>query len=188
MLSFNLGGPLIKFSGTVIPIPLSSLSYARGMSEITSIYGSLHTTSLLFRTVQLEVGVLRNLAPEQEKLPGVSTSLTANLALDFQGNTKLWPQLDLNLYKTYSSKKHFAYIGVSNWFELSSTRSTGEKQPYQWLFNPEIGNTFNSAKWAYTVELKYLVPNVPATPNVVSFVSPGGRGALGMYFTIARRF
>ena len=57
-LSFNIGGSLIDYGGTTIPIPLTSLTYAYGLSNNLTAFGSLHTTSLIFNNLQMEIGVL----------------------------------------------------------------------------------------------------------------------------------
>lgn len=41
-LSFNIEGSLIDYGGTTIPIPLTSLTYAYGLSNNLTAFGSLH--------------------------------------------------------------------------------------------------------------------------------------------------
>jgi len=191
-VGFNLGGPMINQFGTTFPIPLSSLSYARGLTDKQTLFASWHTTSALFGVMQLEVGALHEFFPADSLSfwkPGLSGNLTGNIGFDvWEGNFKFWPQLDLNTYWTYGKHQSFVYAGLSNWFELSGQRAHGETQPNTWIFNPHIGHTFRRKHWDYNLELKYLAPNISNRDIVVDYASPGNNGAMGLYFTIGRRF
>ena len=91
-------------------------------------------------------------------------------------------------YWEFNPKKSYAYLGLSNWFELSSERAHGEKQENRWLINPHMGYTYVRNRWNYNVETKYLVPYLDTKPNVVDYKGIGGKGAVGIYFTFTRKF
>ena len=55
----NLGGPLIKFSGMTIPLPLTAISLGYGLKDDLTIYGGMHTTALSFGVIQGELGVVK---------------------------------------------------------------------------------------------------------------------------------
>ncbi len=185
---FNVGGPLVGFAGTTIPMPLSAVTGGFGVREDLTAFGSLHTTALLFGTVQAEAGVVKSFAQPNGWIPGLSVSPVANLAVDVrEGNPKLWPQLDLHAYWS-PGDRHLLYTGVSNWFELAGTRAHGEEQPTRWIASPQIGYTFTRGRWDYTAEIKYLAPQIGNRDVAVDYVSPGERGAIGTYLGIARRF
>jgi hypothetical protein len=188
-LSTNLGGPLIKFGSAPIPIPLTSVMYARGLDNKTTAFGSLHTTSLLFGVIQTDIGICREIYTSEKLQLGLSVNPVLNFAFDtWEANAKLWPELDLNIHKDLFSKKGFVYLGAANWFEFSSTRAHGETQKTHWLINPHIGFNWAPKKWAYNIEAKYLAPGKNNQPNVVDYIGIQGKGALGVYFSIAKKF
>lgn len=50
-LTADIGGPVFRFSGMPIFMPLSSIGGAYAFNNSVSAYASLHTTSLLFKTI-----------------------------------------------------------------------------------------------------------------------------------------
>ncbi|NBO61725.1 MAG: hypothetical protein EBU82_12320, partial [Flavobacteriia bacterium] len=52
----NVGGPIAKIPGIgAIPMPLTSVGYGYGLKNNLTLFGNLHTTSLLFGVGQLEL-------------------------------------------------------------------------------------------------------------------------------------
>ena len=78
---FDLGGPVIDFADTKIPVPLSSLYIGHGLSNKLTVFGGLHTTALLFGTAQTDVGFTYALWKPGGKGFGLSLSPAANLML-----------------------------------------------------------------------------------------------------------
>ena len=89
-VSFNIGGSLIDYGGATIPVPLTSLTYAYGLSNKLTAFGSLHTTSLIFNNLQTEVGVLSQIRGQENYIPGLSSALALNYITELSlGNSKL---------------------------------------------------------------------------------------------------
>ena len=186
MVSVNLGGPLLKFAGAPIPIPLTSLAYARGVNDKTTVFGSLHTTSLLFGVFQTDIGICQQLYQNTAYKFGISANPVINFALDrWEWNTKLWPQLDLNLHKEFGTK-YMLYAGVANWFELNKVRPHNEVQKQFVFVNPHLGFYYSPKKWSYGLEAKYLMGGTKNTPNVADFIGMNGFGAIGIYFNFIK--
>ena len=117
-LSFNIGGSLIDYGGTTIPVPLTSLTYAYGLSNNLTAFGSLHTTSLIFNNLQTEVGVLSQIRGQENYIPGLSSVLALNYITELSlGNSKLWPQIDGNAYWNLNNNKHRLHLGYSIWID-----------------------------------------------------------------------
>ena len=191
-ISGNLGGPLIGFAGTVIPIPLTSVNYARGLSDSLSIHGGLQTTSLLYKTLQVDAGATYGFLKPDGWKPGLSASASLNFLSDFrEGNPKLYPQIDANAYWDYGTD-NFMYLGVTNWIEFSKTMADGQEQRKHVLSGIQFGNTFSTEKWNYTIESKLLAPTRNTTNLVVDYrnykFSGESKGAVGVYIGIARKF
>jgi hypothetical protein len=179
----NLGGPLIKFGGAVIPVPFTTISYARASTDNLTWFTALHTTSALFNNFQSEIGFCYNLIPQKKVkmfgdsvLFGLSINPVANVGLHINGerdiittkytvnnprstffsNLKLWPQLDVNAYFSYGkNKKNFFYIGLCNWFELNSPYMYNPiKNPNFVYFSPQLGNTWNDKKGIFSATVE----------------------------------
>ena len=189
VVSASLGGPLIGFAGTVIPVPLTSVMYAQGITNKTSVFGSVHATSMLFGVFQTDIGICQSIYYNDSLRIGFSVNPAINLAYDkWEGHLKCWPELDLNMYWNIKPKKSFFYAGVENWFELSKYKAYSQTQQNHWLVNPQAGYSYVRKKWNYNIELKYLVPYINNTPNVVDYKGIGGKGAIGIYLNFTRKF
>jgi hypothetical protein len=184
----NLGGPLITFAGAPIPIPYTSAFYARGLNNKTTAFGSVHLTALAFGVFQTDLGICRELYANQKLQLGISVNPAMQIAIDrWEGSAKFWPQLDINVYKNWGSKK-MLYAGINNWFEPSTQRAHNEAQNKQWYVNPHIGFLYSPRKWSYGIETKWVAPGVSNTPNVVDYIGINQKGAVGVYFQLIRRF
>lgn len=192
-LSFNTGGPLINFAGTTIPMPMSALTFGKALNDKQTGFASLHTTALLFGTFQAEIGYLKEFytADSLSKyIPSLSFTTVANFAIDkWEWKGKFWPELDVNAYWNYGKKGNFVYCGCAAWYESASTKAFDEKQQYHYIFNPQLGHTFCSASWNYTIEMKYLAPNISNQDLVVDYAKMfGKKGAVGIYLSVTKRF
>jgi len=188
-LSAHVGGPMIDDSKNIIPVPLSSIMYAQGVSDKITGFASIHATSLYYGVVQTDMGFCTHLYYNEEIKLGFSATPVLNMAFDtWVGYFKLWPQLDLNVYWELEPDKSFIYLGIENWFELSKYKAHEQLQKNHWLVNAHLGFTYVRNKWDYTLETKYLVPYLESRPNVVDYKGINGNGALGLYISFTRKF
>jgi len=187
-VSVNWGGPLLGFAGTTIPMPLSSISYAQGVTNEVTLFGGFHSTALLYGVFQTDLGACLSLYHPDSSQFGISVNPVINMAYDkWEGNFKLWPEVDISTYWEFQPNKSFVYLGVSNWFELTSERAHEQTQENRWLINPHLGYTYIRKNWNYNIESKWLVPNVNTKPNVVDYKGLNGKGGVGIYFTLTRK-
>jgi hypothetical protein len=190
-IAFDIGGPTIGFGGTVIPIPLSSVVYAKGIDTNITVFGSLHLTSLLFGNVQTDLGATFKFYKSKKSfIPSLSSSVNGNAIYDiYDSKFKFWPQLDLNAFWNFGKKNHYFYAGVSNWWELAGVRSQDRSQLDRWLVNPQVGLVIKTKKWYYSIETKFLAPSHNNVNLFVPYFSIlGENGASGIYFGIGRKF
>ena len=191
-ISVNAGGPLIGFAGTTIPVPFSAVTYGHGLSDKSTAFGSIHLTALFFGNFQTEIGLVRELNKYDsinKFIPGISITPMANILVDkWKGNFKFWPQIDVNTYWELNHGKHFIYLGMSNWFELANKKAHNEIQQNHWIFNPHIGISGQKEKWNNNLEIKFLAPNYENKNIVVDYKTPFNKGAIGIYYSITRKF
>ena len=193
-ISASLGGPMIKFGGAAIPIPMTSVSYARGFSGTLTGFGGVALTDLAFQNVHIDLGVTKGLLQPSGWRPGVSVSPSLHFLQPFSastkaGDTRLYPVLDANAYWNVSAKNNTAYVGLSNWFELVALRAHGELQKDVWIPSAQVGYIFNGrGNMRYTLEARYMAwfnDNVKLVPE---YISPTKTGAVGLYFGISKGF
>ena len=201
VITGNFGGPVAKIPGIGnIPIPYTAIGYGRGLTDKTTVFGNLHTTSLLFGIGQTDLGVSQSIW-KNDKM-GVSAQGSMNILVDFYtGANRFWPQVDANYYFKYGKhskpvqldamckvdSKHynFFYAGISNWFDPYKTESQGRPNAQFWIPSVQLGHQWIRPKWSYQAELKMLAPNQSNENIVVNYPSMlNNRGALGLYFGI----
>lgn len=188
-ISANLGGAMIKFAGAPIPLPLTAISYQQGLDTGLTLNTSVHLTSLAFGVIQLEAGLGINAYQSESKKFGVTVSPSINLMNDiWEKNFRIYPQLDALTYWQYGQKPHLVYGGMGSWIELSKVKAHGEVQTNELLPYFMVGHQFNSAKWSFLTELKYLGLQHDNVYLVPDYISPTNKGALGFYFGVGRRF
>ncbi len=185
----NTGGPLVGYGSATIPVPLSAVGAAYGVNKKTTAFANVHTTSLLFGVIQTDLGVLRQLKSQNKWSPEICITPAANLMLDiWETNFRFYPSLDINLSWNYKQKPNYIYTGMSNWFELNGQRTLDQKQKTRWLPAFHLGHTFCRTKWNYSLESKFIAPFSSNEKLVVDYKSFGSSGAIGIYFSVIRKF
>ena len=203
-LGGNIGGPLIKYNGTVIPVPFTSVYYAQGISDTITVFGGIHTTSALFGNFQTEIGGTYDIWRNKDTTKGVTGTFALNTAFNINNKEslqdvqnkprtlnsfRLWPQIDANAYYVYNkSKNHFLYYGISTWIETKSNRQSGLKQRAYVFVSPHVGTTLSNNLLNFTFELKYLAPYMNSWDPLVDYIRPVGKyGGLGFHIAITKK-
>jgi len=154
VITGNFGGPVAKIPGIgAVPIPFTAIGYGRGLTDKTTIFGNLHTTSLAFGVGQTDIGVSQSIW-KNDKM-GISAQGSVNILVDFYtGANRFWPQLDANYYFKYGKNskpvqldalckvdsKHynFFYAGISNWLDPYKTESQGRPNAQFWITSVQL--------------------------------------------------
>ena len=205
-VSATLGGPLTKVPGVAtIPMPFTSLTYGRGITNNITVFGSWYSTAAIFGTIQFDAGATMRIIESKDHKHGLSGMAGFNIATDrWEWNTKIWPQLDVNYYWKYNlrgqtqddlltkggtPRANLLYAGIGTWYEFSGTRSHDVKQSTRVVPMLNIGHSLNGKKWSFTTEIKFIAPFSSNENIVVDYVSlTGNFGATGVYFGVTRRF
>jgi hypothetical protein len=188
-INVALGGPLFAYNELVIPMPFLSATYGYGIDSTLTGFGGINFTSAFYGNVQIELGVTKNILKQSGAVPALSITPVANIIYRNKEAKKFYPQLDTNAYWEFNQKRNFLYAGISNWFELESKKEYDQEQTNYWLISPLIGQIFVRRKWDFTIEAKFIAPNITYESNVVDYKSPlGKRSAFGIYFGYTRKF
>lgn len=186
-VGINAGGPILVFAGSTIPLPLSGIYAGYGYKENLTIYGSLHTTSLLFKTLQLEAGVRRNIFEGSGISPSISSGFAINGITDFREyNVRIYPEVSINPYWKYGKWK--TYTGTQIWFDIYKLGQ--QNYGYNGFFVPSIhlGQSIDLGTWNISLEYKRLGFNIPTENSVVNYITFGGIGAQGVYLSAHKTF
>ncbi|MBA2612857.1 MAG: hypothetical protein H0U95_12865 [Bacteroidetes bacterium] len=187
--SFSFGGPMIQFAGAPIPIPFTTLAYGYGLTNKVTGFGSLHTTSLLFGNLQSDIGTTLKLFEIENKF-GLSASPALQIAYNIRNTTgfRVWPSADVNTYFHIMEKPSYIYAGANSWFEFSKYKAHNEIQQRHVIPNLHLGYMIVKPKWQHQFELSYLGLGIPNKPGVVDYIGISGKGTLGFYYCLIRKF
>ena len=177
----DFGGPVVG-----IPLPLSSISLAHGISEKLTVFGGVHTTTLIYHSLQFDLGANYSFLETQKWQPGISGSLILNPIIDFRvGNSSIFPETAFNFYWQLR-KKHIPFIGLTNWYDVAKGTVELEKGK---LMHPAfyLGYNYEGEKWIFGVEAKWLNFNKTLFIPQIEQTTIGGKGAVGLYFKAAYR-
>lgn len=187
--NLSMGGALIEFGNATIPLPFITATYGRGFDSTLTGFASLNLTSALFGNAHLELGVTKQVLKQDHYIPAVSITPVVNIIYRNKDARKLYPQVAVNAFWEYGKRKNLIYVGVDNWFELSSKRAYNIEQPNRWIFMPTAGHTFTGKKWNFNIETKIIAPNLSNERLVVEYQTPlNTKGAFGVYFGCVRKF
>lgn len=187
--SVSLGGPLIRFANTTIPIPFINANYGYGVDSALTVFSGINITSALFGNLQAEFGLTKQLLQQKMYLPAISITPVANIIYRNMNAVKFYPQLAANLFWEYGKRKSFIYLGCDNWFELSNKRAFGMEQQNRWIFMPTLGHTLVGSRWNLTAEVKVIAPNLSNEKLVVDYQTPlHDKGAMGVYIGYTYKF
>lgn len=204
-VSVELGGPLIKIPNSIVaPIPFTSISYGRGLTDELTLHGSWYSTAAVFGVAQIDLGATYGFWKSDNNKHGFSGMLGFNTAYDgYAKNFKLWPQLNAHYYFKYNLKpmqqddlltnsmktSNLFYAGISSWYELSGQKAHGERQTARVIPMLDIGHDLNWKRWTFKLELKLIAPFSSNQNIVVDYKSITGKnGATGVYLGFVRKF
>jgi len=184
-LGATVGGPLIGFDGIPIPAPLSSIEAGYGLHSDVTVYGGLHTTSLLFGTGHVDLGATYRPLKQKGYWPNVSISGTAQIAYSPSVKSfNFWPMIDANAYWNYGKRRNYFYVGFNNNFILQSGIDFDRPKDQRILFSPQFGHVFKATDNRYQLfaEVKLLAPYIDSEDAFVPYTGIlGTNGATGVY-------
>lgn len=204
-IAVDLGGPIVKIPGVItMPIPFTSITYGRGITNDLTLHGSWYSTAAIFGVAQIGAGATYGFWESKDEKHGFSGMLGFNTAIDFfENNFKFWPQLDAHYYWKYQKRgmvqddlltgggpvSNLFYAGIGSWYELSRIKAHDQKQTTIVIPMLNIGHDLNWKKWTFKTELKLIAPFSSNRDIVMDYISITGKtGATGFYIGFIRKF
>lgn len=189
-INADFGGPLIALGGLQLPIPLTSIGAGYGLTEKTTLFGNMHTTSLVYRTIQVDAGVRQGIYKSSHPLiPNLSGAIIVNAL----SNTRAWdfrifPELNLSPYYKYG--QWMTYGNIQTWIDFYKT--SDENVAIDQILVPAfaVGQQFTNKKetWSMTLEYKRLAPSLNEDYTVVDYLTWSDKGANGIYLSFSMYF
>lgn len=179
----NAGGPIIDFAGATIPVPLTSIVAGYGLRDNLTTYGALHTTSLLYKTFQLELGIRGNLYESKGFIPSVSYlgAIHSNVSLR-DGQSRFFPELNITPYWKYGNwTTYLNGVAFLDFYKLNKKNYGYDKIFVEGL---AIGQQYKHKSWTFGIEYKRLAQWADSNVSIVGYKSANNMGAHGVYFQI----
>jgi hypothetical protein len=188
-VGFNAGGPMILFGDLTIPVPFSALYYGYGLHENGTISGGVHLTSLLYKTLQFDLGYTRNLLEQEKYLPALSLYGGLNIMAGLRApEVRIYPEIDLNAYWEYKNDRWMSYLGLSNWFDPHYNKIEEGSDYRFWRPVIQLGQLYRFGNWELGLEYKMMGPNLDNTRTVVNYANDLKFGAHGFFLQFSKRF
>ena len=186
-VSFSFGGPIFEVpssGGLTIPIPNMNLEYRRGIKPKLDVHMGTNLFTPIIGVLGLHGGATYGLLSQDGKRPALS--VTDRLFLysnHFDGRKEgvqaLWPVNELELNVSWKHGDHLYYVNVVNNIDFLLPRL---------LLSPGVGADFKLGSWQLGPHLRWYAPYEDTTLAVLTYPAPGKRGAIGVGFTLGRRF
>jgi hypothetical protein len=187
--NLSFGGALIRYNAATIPIPFLTAGYGYGIDSTLTGFATVNITSALFRNLQLDLGITKQILKQQKYYPAISVSPAFDFIYQNKYAVKFFPQVAVNAFWEYGRHNNMVYAGLDNWFELAAKRAYGERQEKHWFFMPALGHSFCGKKGSFQTELRAIAPNMSNEKLVVEYKTPfKTHGAFGVYIGYTRKF
>lgn len=181
-VSGSLGGPLIPFAGTTIPVPYATVGIAKGITDDITATASGHVLMAAFGNVAVDAGAAARLASEDGWVPEVVV----------KGEVYLFSTM-----KEFSDLRAFPRVSVTGSYDLGSLLLYGGTDallqfsgtdhlfisPYGGAQIP-LGGT-----WGLLTELKWMAANIDTRHGIFEgHAALGGYGNVGLFFGVTYGF
>jgi hypothetical protein len=177
-----LGGPMVLFGGAPVPVPISTIGVAHGVSDTLGVRGELHPTAAAFGVAGLDLGVIVHPLPTHRAL----------LSLGFDGYGFENGRDAVLLADPWLASR----AALASWFALSGgahllTRLAASSKQLRALspLAPTlfVQPAFLFGRFELAVELRWYALGSCGSCAAPEWVSPAGHGALGVVFGASYR-
>ncbi len=170
-----LGGPMLLFGGAPVPVPLSTVGVAHGVSDTVSVRGELHPTAAAFGVAGLNLGVIVHPLAAQRAL--------FTLGCDAYGFDNGRDAVLLADPWLASRATLWSWFALSGGAHLPTRVAASSKQLRELsAFAPTlfVQPAFLVGRWELAVELRWYALASCGSCAAPDWVSPADHGALGV--------
>lgn len=183
-----MGGPLIQFSGLVIPVPISQIGIGYGINQNLTGQMGIGTTAASFGVGHLQAGILYGISPCGKGSPGITFQSQQHFFMDkWKGQFRWYPELGFSGFYDWSDKKNLIFLSAASFLEMEKLNAFIKNQSFliPWI---GLGYQRHLDKWNWHFEARWLAPFEDNRHLVVDYVTPGAKGGIGIYFGLVRKW
>jgi len=184
----SLGGPVVEALGTRLPIPYLTAGVTWGMSARSNLDANVHLLALAYGVAGVDIGGTWFLAGSDGTGRRLAVSPRALMLLSLRGGVeqrfRLYPALTAT--GTTPLGRGLGYAGVDVALQAGDLSYDPEAAGTVW--SPFLGYRWPLGGVFLLTELKWQGANLATDQLAVSYLHPGGRGALAPLVAIQRRF
>ncbi len=177
-ISGSLGGPLIPFAGTTIPVPYATLGIATGISDELTATASVHALMAALGNAGVDGGLAMRLTQEDGWTPDVVVKADLYLFSDLKElrNVRGFPRISFT--GSYDAGPVLVYGGTD-----ALVQFTGEENLF---ITPYAGTVIPlGAQWGLVTEVKWMAANVDTRHGILEgHAALGGYGNVGLFFGV----
>ena len=182
-ISASLGGPLVQFGGAPVPLPITTVGVAHGVSDFVDVHGEVHPTAALFGIAGLSGGVALH------PLSSHRGALTFGASLNAFGNPSDGV-LFADLWVAgggHAASWLWLGGGLHNGLRLAGTGSINEQTPWApTVFG--LASFLVSRRVALNVEARWYAVASCGGCVAPDYYPLGDRGALGVLLGVDYQF
>jgi hypothetical protein len=182
-VSASLGGPMVALGGAPIPVPLSTVGLAHGVSDTVTVRGALHPTAAAFGVAGLDLGLVVH--PIATRRGALTLGLDA---YGFGNGADAVLLADPWIATRWRLAKWFALAGGVHVPIRYATSSPTLRDTTPVAPTVFVQPAFVVGRFELDVELRWYALASNGGILAPSWVSPGGVGTLGLVFGAAWRF
>lgn len=189
----TLGGPMVEFGGSFIPLPNAVVEGRTGLAPINGknldVHYGLNLTALAFDQAGLHAGATYQLLNQNGNIPAISVSNRLFLYSNHlspastEEGKGIWANDEISTTLSWKLGRQMVYTGFSQYFDLSSPSLTLTPFLGCELFHSGITNGF-----ALQLEVRNYAVGRNPTVNTATWNTPFGSGALGGSLGLVYRF
>lgn len=179
-VSVSAGGPLVRFSGVIIPLPLSSVCFSYGLKQRMTTNVALHTTSLMFGNLHLEGSATILAFKTESENSGFSLTPGSYALFRYNETPFILPFTDFHFFHKLNDKA-LVYVGYSHFLDVQHPHMTFSSISRWYVPSVQIGHIFQRNNLSFQVEIRYQHFLRSNENIVVNYISPSNRGALALH-------
>jgi hypothetical protein len=173
-----LGGPLVRLSGLVLPVPLTTAGARYGLGDTYDVAAHVHLTSLSFGVAGLDVGSTWMPLSQQGALPALSLSGRLYGFTNLRDGPRAY--LELTGSASYLAGEHFlTYLSGTTLVQFAGGSP---------LYSLAFGEELRFGRFGLQAEVRWYEPDVATVFQVVDWVPVLGQGGLGVIVGVNYRF
>lgn len=174
-VSASIGGPLIPFGKSTIPVPYLTAGIQHGVTPSVTITGNVHLLTALLGDVGVDAGAATRVLRQDGWIPEITCKAQCYFYYDAKrgNNPRIYPLLTANA-SCLQGESTLLYSGIDNLFQSAEPA---------YLLSPFAGMQFSiGRRIEMQIEAKWMAANVNTEHGIMEgHNSVGGRGNIGTF-------